>query len=298
RRPTRARRPRGSRGRARARARAGGARPGPGAGRARPGRRRWAWEFRRSRWFLRELGAQRLELGLDLDPRLLGDVELGLLHGELARDVEAPLVVGIDRRVFERARELGDLSLEPLDGRLELLAALLERRELLAALAAALGLGALPRLLLLTRELGRLGRGGGLVDAFRHVGGDEARAGRRATFLDAHPARLEVLVEGAGIDLDRPVFHRPDRRRDLADERAVVAHEEERPLEGRERVGEPIARLEIEVVRRLVHEQEVARIDEEPRERDAGALATGEDADLLLHVVVAEEEGAERGAHL
>ena len=46
------------------------------------------------------------------------------------------------------------------------------------------------------------------------------------------------------------------------------------------------------MVRRLVEEEQVRRDEQELRQRHAGPLAAGEDADLLLDVVAREEERA------
>ena len=51
------------------------------------------------------------------------------------------------------------------------------------------------------------------------------------------------------------------------------------------------------MVRRLVHQQEVARLHQQPRERDAGLLATGEHLHRLVDVVTAEHEPAEDLPH-
>ena len=50
--------------------------------------------------------------------------------------------------------------------------------------------------------------------------------------------------------------------------------------------------------RRLVHQEEVRRLDEDAGEGEAGFFAAGEDGDVLVDVVFAEEEAAEHGAGL
>ena len=59
------------------------------------------------------------------------------------------------------------------------------------------------------------------------------------------------------------------------------------PGEGVQRVLEHVARLDIEMVRRLVQAQQVRRIGQELGERQPRLLATGQDADLLLDGVAA-----------
>ncbi len=50
--------------------------------------------------------------------------------------------------------------------------------------------------------------------------------------------------------------------------------------------------LHVEVVRRLVKNQEICGLQQHAHEGDAGAFATGEDADLFEYVVSSEKEAA------
>jgi hypothetical protein len=77
-----------------------------------------------------------------------------------------------------------------------------------------------------------------------------------------------------------------------------VGDEHDRATEGVERVLEDVARLDVEVVRRLVKAEQVRRIGEQLREGETSLLAPGEDADLLVHRVAAEQECAEQLADL
>ena len=92
-------------------------------------------------------------------------------------------------------------------------------------------------------------------------------------------AALEVLVVGPPEvveplrrDLDDPV-------REPGDEPAVVRDEDERPVVLVQRRDEGLDRLDVEVVRRLVEDEDVGAEDREAGEDEARALAAGEGAD-------------------
>ena len=84
-----------------------------------------------------------------------------------------------------------------------------------------------------------------------------------------------------------------DPRGDGVYEMPVVRHEENRALVGLERLFQNVTTGDVEVVGRLVQEQEVGRLQEHARQCDTIALTTGKDADLLLNVVPREEESAQ-----
>ena len=100
-----------------------------------------------------------------------------------------------------------------------------------------------------------------------------------------------VVREPAGVDVE-------DQRRQRADEIDVMADEYQRAFVLLEGVDERIDRGDVEVGRRLIHEQEIRRIDEQASEREAGFLPAGEYGDALEDVVLAEEEGGQDGAGL
>ena len=85
---------------------------------------------------------------------------------------------------------------------------------------------------------------------------------------------------------------------DGADEVLVVADEHDGAGELDERLLEHVDRVDVEVVRGLVEQDQRVGRDEHLREGEAGALAAGEDAHTLLDVVAVEEEGAEQPALL
>ena len=90
------------------------------------------------------------------------------------------------------------------------------------------------------------------------------------------------------LDGDDPVGHRVEQR-------AVVRDEEHRTRERLERGLERFATLQIEVVRRLVEDEEVRARRDEQREREPSALASGKRGHgALVRVPSGEEEAAEQ----
>ena len=91
-----------------------------------------------------------------------------------------------------------------------------------------------------------------------------------------------VALEGdaaAAVELEDPAG-------DVVEEVAVVGDRDDRALVVLEVLLEPGDRLGVEVVGRLVEQQQVGRGEQQPAERDAAALAAGEGA----HVGVAGRE--------
>ncbi len=103
---------------------------------------------------------------------------------------------------------------------------------------------------------------------------------------------LVVAEIGGGLpagDLDHPC-------RQGIDEVAVVGDENQRPLIALERIEQDFLGLQVEVVGRLVEEQQVGGLEQQDGQGQAVALAAGEDTDLLVDIVAMEEEGAEQVA--
>src|SRR5687767_9507362 len=92
------------------------------------------------------------------------------------------------------------------------------------------------------------------------------------------PADLRVALEGEDV------------RRDAVDEPAVVADDDRAACEVEERVLERAQRVDIEVVRRLVEQEQVAAGLQELGEVHAVAFAAREVADALLLILAAEVE--------
>ena len=86
------------------------------------------------------------------------------------------------------------------------------------------------------------------------------------------------------------VAHLDDAPGDLVQEVAVVRDNEDRALEVGERVLDRLARRDIEVIRRLVEDQEVRLRDDELRELEPVALAAREIADALAEVIGPKQE--------
>ena len=76
----------------------------------------------------------------------------------------------------------------------------------------------------------------------------------------------------------------------------VVADENERPFVLLERADQGVDRADVEMRRRLVHEQKIRRIEQQFDEREARFLAAAQDADRLENIVAAEKERAENGS--
>ena len=72
----------------------------------------------------------------------------------------------------------------------------------------------------------------------------------------------------------------------------------DRAFEGRERVLERLAALDVEVVGRLVEDQHVGAGGDQDRQREAALLAAGDVVERLLRIGAGEEEAAEQVARL
>ena len=82
---------------------------------------------------------------------------------------------------------------------------------------------------------------------------------------------------------------------DFIQEIAIVADADDCTVEIIQGALEGFAGIDVEVVRRLVHDQDVGAIDEELGDGDAGAFAAAEHTDGFVNVFVAEEhEGQDR----
>ena len=88
----------------------------------------------------------------------------------------------------------------------------------------------------------------------------------------------------------RTRFARPRRNVRSCETKSIV------PVELRESLDEHLLRGEIEVVRGLVEDEEIRRIEQHSRHHEARLLAAGEEADLLVHVVAGELERADERA--
>ena len=151
---------------------------------------------------------------------------------------------------------------QPLDARLRLLGLRRLRAEALDELLEALDLG----LLLVDRAAERDLARGELLAPLRPRAGEEARA--------------------AGLELEH-------RGADGLEEPAVVGDEHDRRVERLQRLLEPLERLDVEVVRRLVEQQQVGVAGERAGQRGARQLAAGERLQRAVEVgLVVEAQAA------
>ena len=123
------------------------------------------------------------------------------------------------------------------------------------------------------------------------VGADPLHALRRGL----GPCRpLEPpLVPGAGEVEAAAALELEHRRRHRLEEPAVVRDEDHRRVDRRQLALEPLEALDVEVVRRLVEQQQVGIAGKRAGERGARQLAAGERGELAVEVGVAEAEAAE-----
>src|SRR5690606_6568806 len=92
---------------------------------------------------------------------------------------------------------------------------------------------------------------------------------------------------------DTTVTQRPDAGRERAEQRAVVAHDENGPVVRLDRILERLDRFDVEVVRRLVEDQQVRAGEHHQREGESGRLAAGEGVRPARGLVAGEAEPAE-----
>ena len=76
----------------------------------------------------------------------------------------------------------------------------------------------------------------------------------------------------------------------------VVTNKDERPVILLERADEGIDRADIEMCRRLVHEQKVRRIEQQPDKGQSRLFATAQNRDGLENIVAAKQKRTEHSA--
>ena len=113
-------------------------------------------------------------------------------------------------------------------------------------------------------------------------------ASSRAAFSLRHACQVP------GEELAAPGLELEHRGADRLQEPAVVGDEHDRGVE-RDQVGlQPLERLDVEVVGRLVEQQQIGVPGQRPAERGAGQLAAGEGVQRAVEVgVVAEAEAVQ-----
>ena len=95
-------------------------------------------------------------------------------------------------------------------------------------------------------------------------------------------AREDVGRVAPVVLVDRAVGELPRRGADRVQEPAVVRHDQHRAAPRREVAREPVDAFDVELVRRLVQQQQLGRIEQQARERDPPTLASGEAGDRRL----------------
>ena len=109
-------------------------------------------------------------------------------------------------------------------------------------------------------------------------------------------ARHEVLRVGAAV-LDELAFVDVQHARDrLVEQLEVVADHEQRAAVRTQEPHEPLLRVDVEVVRRLVEQQQVAAGEQDARELDAPAFTAGERGDRKVETVGGRGRGRPRSA--
>src|SRR5512139_2903533 len=112
------------------------------------------------------------------------------------------------------------------------------------------------------------------------------------------PDPFEEVGVPAVEHLDLPAVEHDQPRRQRLEDALDVCDEDHRAAEGVHRRDEGVHRFLVEVVRRLVQEQEIHRGGENSPEEDAAALTPRKDGDPLLRRLAPEHHGAAEGADL
>ena len=124
----------------------------------------------------------------------------------------------------------------------------------------------------------------GDVDAHA-VGGLAGRRRACRFLLSPFVPRPGEVVRSARRQLEH-------RRRDCLEEPAVVSDEDDRGVDGLELTFEPLEIQDVEVVRRLVEQEEIGAAGERSGERCARQLSAGERPERPIEVVFGEAEAA------
>ena len=110
---------------------------------------------------------------------------------------------------------------------------------------------------------------------------------------ERHLARRRLaapLRPGAGEEPPAARLELEDRGADGLQEPAVVRHHDDRRVEREQGLLQPLERLDVEVVRGLVEQEEVGMRPERAGERGARELAAGERGELAVEVVLGEAQ--------
>ena len=115
-------------------------------------------------------------------------------------------------------------------------------------------------------------------------------AGRSAVLT---VALLQPIVDTADVLGHMARAELVDTRHQAVEELAVVRDDDDRAREVKDGFLQDVLRADVEVVRRLVENEEVCGAEEELDKGYATTLAPTEDGDLLLRLLTAEHKGPE-----
>ena len=128
------------------------------------------------------------------------------------------------------------------------------------------------------------------IACWRAYGGFAVRLARRALAL------VEIVV--ARVDGDLAAVDLADLRDDAVHELAIVRGHEQRALVRLEEAFEPDDRLDVEVVGRLVHQQDVGLAEQHAGHRHAHLPAARQRADVAVDALIVEAEAVQHFARL
>ena len=95
-----------------------------------------------------------------------------------------------------------------------------------------------------------------------------------------------------------PPTHRPELLGDVFDEMLIVGHKQNSALEAVERMNQRLDGFEIQMIRRLIHNNQVRLLPGEESERYSRALTSRQCGDFLLDEVGIESKSAHHAANL
>jgi len=103
----------------------------------------------------------------------------------------------------------------------------------------------------------------------------------------------DVVAVIAAVDLHPAEGHLPDGRDHAIHEVAVVADGQHRAVEGLEEALQPFHRVDVQMVGRLVQDEQVGRFQQQAAQQGAGALPAGESGQRALVLVRAEAQASQ-----
>ena len=107
----------------------------------------------------------------------------------------------------------------------------------------------------------------------------------------------DIFAIAAGNGRQRPETDLGDRRHDAIEKETVVRHEDDGMGIPDEKLLEPVSCLQIEMVRRLVHQKETRSAQQQLRQRNPHLPPTGERVRWAVEVAAAEAKPPQHGGH-